>query len=87
MTSVQSRLVSGCSQGYQTTVLGLSDQERQLVLQNRASLAHFHTRIDSDDELIHVLMKFGMDRVLSVIGPEQIMRALDIMTAPAVVAA
>ena len=86
MTSTQARLVSGCSQGYQATVLGLSDHERQLVLQNQASLAHFHTRIDSDDEVIRAVLKFGPDRILSVIGPDQITRALDIMTAPAIAA-
>jgi hypothetical protein len=76
-TTHQARLLAKCSQPYQYQVMRLSDHERHRLRCRWTTLAELHSKV-CDGAVLRLVRKIGPDRVL---------RALDIVTAPQAVAA
>lgn len=71
-TSHQARALAKCSQAYQYNVSRLSDHERHRLRCRWTTLGELHAKV-CDGAVLRLVRK---------IGPDRVMRALDIMTTP-----
>jgi hypothetical protein len=76
-TTHQAKVLARCSQAYQYQVSRLSDHERHRLRCRRTTLGELHAKVCDGAVL----------RLVKRIGPDRVMRALDIVTAPQAVAA
>ena len=76
-TSHQAKGLATCSQAYQYQVSRLTDHERDRLRRRWTTLAELHGKVCDGAVL----------RLVKRIGPDRVLRALDIVTAPQAVAA
>ena len=76
-TRHQARDLTQCSAGYQSTVHKLTDRELERLRRGWTSLAALHTSTTDGDVL----------RLVRKIGPDRVLRAIDLITAPQMAAA
>jgi hypothetical protein len=78
LTRKQARAIAGCSYGYQNTVEKLDPHQRERVRNGWASLAEFHNRQKTDDQI---------DRFIKKVGPDRVFARYEWLTAPVAIAA